>query len=228
MLRWHWLVVGIVLGQGTRAPCGEKLQPPTASKIKMLIDALVSPNPAPDEEKLHQEMNKAEGGFPANFDHKKQKQVHRACVKLTSLGQQAFPFLIEPLEDKRYCLTTEVAAYLNYSVGEICLWLIHAQLQPYGYYPAGYSDPRGKPRRPGYVSTFLKSQKAARQWWEKHKDKTLSQMQLEVLDWVIAEEAKRRGDFTDEERRELQNFRKELLKGGKTLGPDRIPAYEFQ
>jgi len=78
------------------------------------------------------------------------------------------------------------------------------------------------------MGTFLNSQKAARKWWEENKDKTLAQMQLEVLDWVIAEEAKRPGDFTDAERRELQDLRKKLEKGGKSLPPGGIPAYEFR
>jgi hypothetical protein len=228
MLRWGWLFVGIVVGQATPASSGEDPQPPKANEIKTLIDRLVSPNPAPDEDKLKAGETKADGGFPRDFDHKKQAQVHRACVRLTELGPQAFPLLIERWEDKRYCLTTEVASYTNKSVGEVCRSIIHGQLQPYGHFQKGYADPRGKPHRPDSAATFLGSQKAARQWWEKNKDKTLSQMQLEVLDWVIAEESKRRGDFTDEERRELQALRKKLVKGGKPLAPMGIPAYEFR
>ena len=227
MLRWGWLLVGIVLGQATPASCGEKPQPPTANEIKTLIDGLVSPNPAPDTRALKGGEAKPDLGFPKDFDHKKQAQVHRACVKLTELGPRAFPFLIERWEDKRYCLTTEVAAYDNQTVGVICRWIIDDQLQPYGRFQKGYADPRGKPLRPGYAATFLASQTAAGQWWGKNKDKTLSQMQLEVLDWVIAEEAKRPGDFTDEERRVLQALRKKL-QGGKPLPGGGIPAYEFR
>jgi hypothetical protein len=153
--------------------------------------------------------------------------VHRVCVQLTELGPQAFPFLIERWEDKRYCLTTEIASYTNESVGRICRWIIDGQLQPSGHFQAGYADPRGKPLRPDYVATFLGSQKAARQWWEKNKDKTLSQMQLEVLDWLIGEEAKRPRNFSDAERRELQALRKKLVQGGKPLPPLGIPVYEF-
>jgi hypothetical protein len=220
-----WLLVGTLLGQATPASCREKPRPPTANEIKALIDGLVSRNPAPDTTKLQAGENKPGGGFPRDFDHKKQKQVHRACDNLTELGPRAFPFLIERLEDKRYCLTIEVAGYENESVGAICRWIIDTQLQPYGYFQKGYADPRGKPKRPGYAATFLKSQKAARQWWDKHKDKTLSQMQLEVLDWVIAEETKRRGDFTEAERRALQDLRKELVKGRQPLRPGGIPYY---
>jgi hypothetical protein len=223
-----WLLIGIVLGQATPASCAEKPQPPTANEIKALIDRLVSPNPAPDTDKLKASEARADRGFPRDFDHKKQKQVHRAVAKLMELGPRAFPFLIERWEDKRYCLTTAVAAYVNESVGDVCRSIIADQLQPYGIHQKGYADPRGKPLRPNYAGTFLKSQKVARQWWKKHKDKTLRQMQLEVLDWVIAGEAKRPRDFTDAERRELQNLRKELVKGGKPLRLGSLDVFEFE
>ena len=52
-------------------------------------------------------------------------------------------------------------------------------------------------------------------------------MQLEVLDWLIGEEAKRPRNFSDAERRELQALRKKLVQGGKPLPPLGIPVYEF-
>jgi len=215
MLRWGWLLVGIGLSQATPASCGKKPQPPTATEIKKLIDGLVSPNPAPDTRNT----DRRDLIYPRDFDHAKQQQVHRARRKLTALGPQAFPFLIQRWEDQRYCLTIEIVEYHNLSVGEICKQIIRGQLQPYGYFQKVSGDPRHKPQRPKYMGTFLRSQKAARQWWEKHKDKTLSQIQLEVLDWVMAAESKRRRDFTKQERRYLRDLRKKLVKGGKPLPP---------
>lgn len=51
-------------------------------------------------------------------------------------------------------------------------------------------------------------------------------MQLEVLDWVIAEEAKRPGDFTDKEKQVLQEIRQELVQGRKSLPPENYFATE--
>ena len=150
MFSWRWLFVGIVLVQARPASSGEQPRAPRADDIKTLIDGLVSPNPAPDAAKLNASETKTDGGFPRNFDHKKQKQVHRACAKLTELGPRAFPFLIERWEDKRYCLTTQIAEYTNESVGVICRWIIDDQLQPYGHFQKGYADPRGKPMRPDF------------------------------------------------------------------------------
>jgi hypothetical protein len=53
-------------------------------------------------------------------------------------------------------------------------------------------------------------------------------MQRAVVDWVIAEEAKRPGDFKDAERRQLQQIRKKLVKSRKPLPPGSsiFPDYE--
>jgi hypothetical protein len=222
MMRWAWLVVGIPLIAYTPAAHGgEKGQAPSEQDIKALIDQLVSPNPKPitgDDNKKFVPYYEQ----PPGFDRKKQEHVHDAREKLTQLGPQAFPFLIERWDDKRYCMTTEnsLSGYPhNRTVGYVCRAIIFDQLQPYGFYPASDEDPRGKPGRPSYPTTFLDSEKTARRWWEKHMGATLYQMQREALEWVIAEEAKRPRDFTDKERRALQSRRKELAERGKPLPP---------
>jgi hypothetical protein len=216
MMRWDWLMVGIVLSHALPANGGSQTRPPSKREIKALIDQLISPNREPRRVS-------AAHGLPREFDSQKQKQVDRARAKLTEIGPQAFPYLIERWEDKRYCLTASndlSGTFLHLTVGQICRAIIYDQLQPHGTYPKGFDPDRNRarqPRRPGYPSTFLGSQQAAKQWWMKNKNQTLRQMQLQALDWVIAEEAKRRGDFTDKERQKLQQLRKTLAKDGKTL-----------
>jgi hypothetical protein len=190
--------------------------PPTEKQIKALIDQLVSPNPKPRINK----MRAPSIDLPPGFDRKKQDKVHLARSKLVKLGPLAFPYLIESQNDERYSLTTcdDLSGWFNNeSVGYVCRTIIFGQLQPYGYWPEVGGDPRGKPHRPSYPGHFLKSQEAEKAWWEKNKEKTLCQMQLEALSWVIAEEAKRPGDFTDEEKQYLQKLRKKLVEGGKPL-----------
>jgi hypothetical protein len=220
MMCWRWLAVGIVLSHALPAYSKDKKQPPSAKEIKALIDKLVSPNPEP--------IIRGSGHrLPPGFDLKKQEQVHRALRKLKQLGPRAFPFLIECWGDKRYCLTGCEAGSFNVTVGEICRTIISDQLQPYDDCPAGYS---GRPpnRRPNYQATILGSRESARQWWKKNQHKTLYQMQRAVLDWVIAEEAKRPRDFKDAERRQLQQIRKKLVKSRKPLPPGSsiFPDYE--
>jgi hypothetical protein len=109
------------------------------------------------------------------------------------------------------------------SVGKVCQAIIRFQLQPSVHHAEKRHEKGHYP--PSYTGRFLASQKAARRWWEEHKDKSLYQMQLEVLDWVIAEEAKQTDNYTDAERRELQTLRKKLVKGGKPLPPGYLPAH---
>ena len=63
-----------------------------------------------------------------------------------------------------------------------------------------------------YPAKFLRNQKAAREWLADHKDKSLYELQLMVLDWIIAEEAKEPDAFTDKEHRELQRLRRKLVE----------------
>ncbi len=210
MMRGTWLVVGILLSLCLPA-WGQKKAPPTDKEIKTLIDQLVSPNPEPITRGL------PIIDLPAGYDRRKQAKVLAARSRLLELGPPAFPFLIERLKDERYCLTTEngiSGVYRNRSVGDICRKIVFVQLQPFGSWQG-----RGKPPLPSYPHHFLESREAAKAWWEKNKHKTLYQMQLEALDWVIAEEAKRPGDFTAKEKEVLQKIRKDLVKSGKPLPP---------
>jgi len=208
MPRWGWAVVALLLCPGPWACAGEKPKAPSEQEIKDLIAKLVSPNPKP---------TLRGDGFvlPKGYDCDKQEKVHEAREKLRQIGPKAFPLLIEQWDDDRYCLTICVSGASNESVGWICRSILFDQILPYGYWPNVKGDPRFSPRRPSYPGEFFASKKAAAKWWEKHKDKTLCQIQLEALDWVIAEEAKRPRDFTDEERQELKQTRKKLVKSGK-------------
>jgi hypothetical protein len=226
MMCWRWLAVGIVLSQALLAYSKDKKQPPSAKEIKALIDQLVSPNRKPNVE----DGDSAARGLPRDFDRKKQKQVDRAITKLQKLGTRAFPFLIERWGDKRYCLTASSSAsgaFLHQTVGQICRAIICDQLQPYGTWPGGGYNPDRRPPhyRPGYPDKFLGSQEAARRWWKKNQGKTLYQMQLQALDWVIALEAKRPRDFKDAERQKLQDLRKQLVQSGKPLPAGEVGDY---
>jgi hypothetical protein len=221
MKRWNWIVIGLLLSPGLWGCSSEKPTPPMDPEIQALIDQLVSPNPKPITGKEDENVE-PDYRLPAGFDRDKQKQVHSARRELRQLGPKAFPFLIERWGDEKYCLTCSegINGYcFNQTVGAICESIIFDQLQPYSFWPRVDGDPRGKPKRPDYPGRFLGSREAARQWWEKNKDKSLYQMQLEILDWVIAEEAKRPADFTDKEKQGVHEIRQKLVKSGKPLPP---------
>jgi hypothetical protein len=221
----RWLVLSIFfLNLKSPACCGEKPKPASAREIKALIDQLVSPNRIPLKVS-------AAHGLPRDFDRQKQKQVDRAIARLLQLGPQAFPFLIERWGDKRYCLTASdniSGAFLHMTVGQVCRAVVFDQLQPYGHWPAGHNPDRNRrpPHRPRHPDAFLRTQELARQWWKKNKHKALYRMQLDVLDWVMAEEAKRPQDFKEAERKQLQQIRKNLVQGGKPLPVSRVGGYD--
>jgi hypothetical protein len=217
MTRPLWLIpiVGVLLIDGARAFGGEQPQQPSDQEILDLIDQLVSWNPKPITRREDRTLPPFNYRLPPGFDVRKQGAVFQARTKLRQLGPRAFPFLIERWGDEHYCLTTSHSlseAYYNRTVGHICRAIICDQLQPYSYWPRVDGDPRGRPKRPSYPAKFLATQEQAREWCNKNKHRTLREMQLEVLDWIIAEEAKRPQDFTDEERQTLQKYRNQLVQ----------------
>jgi hypothetical protein len=62
---------------------------------------------------------------------------------------------------------------------------------------------------------LLASAEDARAWWEKHKDKSLLEMQVMVVDWIIGQGAERPAEFTDSEREYLKEFRDRLIGSQK-------------
>lgn len=214
-------------------PCtgGEPEKPvtPSAKEIAALVDQLASANKRP---KGGREPLWVEKGpiLPPGFNPKEQSRVGDVCVKLVEAGTAAFPSLIEKFEDERYSVTVEQCtseAAEHMTVGEICHTLIMDQLQPYGFYSRG-GDELGRPRRPLYP--FPESKKEAAEWWGKHKNQTLDQLQLEVLDWIIAKEDEGRKDgrkYPDAERSYLRDLKKKLSEGKKPLAAGNSSSYRI-
>jgi hypothetical protein len=190
--------------------------------VKQLAAQLASPNKAP--------LVIGNGGqgpdaeYPAGFDKKSQETVFRARSKLDRLGLSAFPHLINLMDDTRYCMTVDDSeADRNYSVGETCIGIIRCRLEPYNrfQFTAGnpHEDPRGRARRPCYTQHFLGDRDSAQKWWNAHKDKTLLELQVEVLEWIIDEEARNQRKYTAVEREFLNTTLKKMQTTKQTLEP---------
>src|SRR5262249_13967733 len=95
---------------------------------------------------------------------------------------------------------------------------VERQVQPYSAWTVN-SSPDSFNVRPSYPGKVLGTKEAALAWWEKHKATSLHQIQVEALDWVIAEEAKRPKDYVDKEQKHLAELRTELVKSGKAMAP---------
>jgi hypothetical protein len=200
-------------------PTDESKKKLTEQEIKTMVDNLVSPNPKPitgdDDPKEAPEYR-----LPTGFDKEKQKLVRKAVDDLTGLGIRAFPFLIDRWADGRYCLTISegLNGYCrNQTVGKTCQMIIFGQIQPYGYWYGIDSVGLKLLWRPSYPNHFLASKEDAKKWYEQHKSKTLFEIQLEALDWVIAEEAKDSKKYPEKEREFLQKLRNDLVQNKKPI-----------
>lgn len=232
MIHRSVMVIGIMLGQymlvcGQKKPQSaeeEKKPAPTEKEIKALIDQLVSPNPKPIIQK------KPTIKLPKDFDLAKQELVHEARSKLLKIGTPAFPLLIENFKDEHYSLTTQNGLdgiYWNETLGDVCRTIIFDQLQPGGTWQIGDGDPRSVAKRPAYPHNFLYSQKDAQAWWKQNSKKSLYDLQLEALDWIIAEESKTPEKYLKKEKEYLQKSRKELMESGKPLSPGNYGSKEI-
>jgi hypothetical protein len=179
-------------------------KPSSEREINALIAQLVSPNRAPDDK------NGPDATYPVGYDRDAQKRVRRAWSQLHRLGHRAFPYLFDHFDDKRYSFTADDGpADMNWSVGLACSDILVCHLQPYGI--------RGQP---SYAKHYnLRTSAGAKLWWETRKDKSLRELQIETLEWVIAEEARTPLRYSDQERLYLHDLLAKLRAGSVPLAP---------
>lgn len=184
---------------GTAAPSG--------AKIMGLIDRLVSPNSPP-------RIDGPDTEYPKGFDKAAQGRVYDAFHKLSEVGLQAFPYLHARLSDSRYCITMDTGpADENFSVGRVCHLVMDGHLQP-------WQDPRPGPGRPNYFSHHeLESSKAFQSWWGTHKNRSMREIQIEVVEWIIAQEKQKPGVYLGEDVKILKRVLAELQKSDKPFPP---------
>lgn len=193
---------------------------PTEAEIKALIKQLASPNERPKA--YPESKGNPNAKYPAGYDREAQRRVMQTFFELRKIGPPAFPYLAETINDKRYSFTEDDGEVMsNWNVGRACFDIIDSQVQAYNGMWNGTADggdPRERPRRPSPFSqdTFDDPQQF-RVWCEARKDKSLRELQIESLEWTIAEEAKRPQDFTDVERTHLQKVLAKLRTSDKPL-----------
>lgn len=198
-------------------------------QIKTLIDRLVSWNTPPIAQDANSEQTPLYR-LPQSFDRKKQEQVWKVRNELKSIGTKAFPLLIDRWDDGCYCLTASdglSGSYENKSLGEVCKMIIYDQIQPYGFWQ-NVDFVIKPPLRPSYTDTFLSTKEEARKWYEKHKDASIMEIQLEARDWVIAEEKKHVGKYPDAERDYLLKLRTEMAITKKPITHGNYYSLDFE
>ena len=190
----------------------------TKETVDALVEQLASKNPTP------QEVDGGTADYPPNYDKKLQKPIYETYRKLNVLGVKAFPHLIDHFDDRRYALTADGGSMdINFSVGELCYYIVELQIQPDKGWTVGKGDPRFRAFRPHFPKHIkLRDKESAMKWWEQNKTRSLAEIQILVTEWAIAEEAKRPTEYTDEERKALQKSLDDLRRTDKPI-PSSVP-----
>lgn len=126
------------------------------------------------------------------------ERVHRAKERLKEFGVVAFPQLIAARDDPRFSYSASYAAWVNHSVGEACYFIIESQVDFYGY---GYKARKGSDGQPHsklrFMWTNYHEKKQLETWLAERKGKSLAELQIEALEWTIAQE--QTAGFSDKE-----------------------------
>jgi len=157
--------------------------------VETLIRQLQSSNRDPNPD-----MNPGPIKLLRGYDLDVQQKIEMVQAKLGSLGKEAFPALIEHMNDEGYSLSIETAVVRGLSVGEVCFLIIEQQVDPS---PMRYKSRTGSDGKShsckGYFSQHLRKNRdreEMRRWWEKYQKLTLREMQIEAYEWRIASELK--------------------------------------
>jgi hypothetical protein len=192
----------------------EASQKPDRKTVEALITQLRSPNKDPNP-RLDQRIR----DYPKDYDFEAQKKVSAARDKLRKMGKDAFPMLIEHVNDSGYCqATSSGAVFRGQSVGEVCFGIINQQVDVAGM---NYKSRQGTDGEfhvyEDYFSQFSAkgeyyTQDGLRRWWKDHQHQLLKEMQIEALRWAIAREKKIGFPAKDDQKDYLEPLEAKLRK----------------
>ncbi len=174
----------------SKKPRAGEWKVPSESEIVALVEQLVSSNREPEIDEARWSVKHAQG-----FDKRARDRVFQAWERLRDIGLPAFPYLQSHFGDKRYCFTQDDGpGYYNFSVGEASERILISHLQPYleQANPGGDLEALALWRRYPRPSNYFSQQKLSQpnqfdQWWRTHKHKSMQEIQIEVLEWTIAQ-----------------------------------------
>ncbi|MGA2031678.1 MAG: hypothetical protein ABSG68_05440 [Thermoguttaceae bacterium] len=139
---------------------------------------------------------------------------HAYVILRQNIGFRAFPYLLDSLDDERYSFTAwEDSRRVDWSVGRACFEIIRDHLEPRW-------KRSGPPRapRPSYSEHCNLNKRAqAKAWWEIRKQKSLRELQIEALEWVVGEEARVPEKYPERDRKYLQAVLAGLRAGDAPL-----------
>jgi hypothetical protein len=166
------------------------VEPSGSENVDALVRQLVSQRPAPYRSGY------SDPPSAVVFGSYITPEVAAAMKGLKALGPIVFPALAKHMGDDRYSYSGVVAAWLNYTVGDAVVEV----LCDGHYMHSGYKGRETPLGGAGYLSfgDYLED-RGYEAWPQWAKTRTRLEIQIDFIDWCIAEEEKR--GFIDEDQR---------------------------
>jgi hypothetical protein len=202
--------VTLFAGEPTAGPRSEK-------EIKALVGQLRSPNKEPESK--YGEME-----YPPEFDHEAQGKVSHAFHELYELEAMALPYLAEYFDNESYCLAIDAGcSEQNVTVAEVCRFIFESRLVPYRERQVRASEAERSSIRLAWPDcTYLHNHdlydpKTVSSWFAARKNRSLRELQIEVLQGTIDEAAKSKEEYTAEDIAVLKTKLEKLQASGEPL-----------
>jgi hypothetical protein len=179
----------VLLGVFSVPVGGQPTEPVDRKVIEDLIEKLASKNEAPKQVR-----DRIRVEYPKDYDQKAQDVVKAARKELVAIGKDSMPVLVEHLNDKRYSMTFATSVERNFTVGEVCAMILEEQVGDRMTYKMRMGADGQFHPFDGYFSRYYTAgrdtQAAFKAWWEENREKSLKEMQIDVLKWTIERERK--------------------------------------
>lgn len=163
--------------------CGLDADGTTEKQIQALVEKLASKNSPPARNaEFSQRLDR-----PKDWKDRHEQAVRDARKQLLDFGKTAFPVLLDNLGDERYSLTESYSIEVNHTVGQVCGIIIKDNVDRAGIrYKSRIGADGRNHQPPDFISQ--KYQGDLKRWWRDNRAKSLREMRVDVLKWVIAEE----------------------------------------
>ena len=193
----------------------------TAAECRQLVARLVNPDKPPFTENFVLKLPK---GVDAQTLRRKQAKITAAYQKLSDNIEVALPVLLQEVDDERFSFvyTSTSGAITTQSVGGACCDIIAAHIEEYRQHVTR-GDFAGVPRCPSFIWDECGG---IEKWWKSRKDKSLADLQLEAIEWVLRQ--KRPRAFESEEdwaaaKRTVAKMAKNIRASKKPIPVDHHP-----
>jgi len=177
------LLVLVVPGRGDEA--ADKQARLTPDECERLVEQFVNPGKPPFTGKGKPILPE---GVSKSTIYERQKNVGPAYDKLSTNIEVALPILAKHVNDERFSyvyVQPSSGVYKTESVGGACSSIIHAHVEVHQQYTRKSRDDEGRSDSFSFIDAGCGG---TNKWWKTRKHKTLAELQLEGIEWVLRQE----------------------------------------